>query len=157
MNESVKTCDDCGTRVPSEDQRVFIDPNTFCLDCFDATCSRCSASVVNGDDRVQKFGEYFCTECAERLCYDCGKYIDDLNNRNVVRGFVRCQECTWCIFDNLCCGCGTDISDSIEMVIVDGSHQFCAECKDELPADANIEEYPFREEAESESNNEAPF
>lgn len=156
MIEGDTTCNDCGTHVPTARERVFIDPHTYCLDCFDATCERCEASIVDDDQRVQKFGTYFCKECAERLCIDCGQYIDDLDNRHVVHGTIRCEECTWCYFGGLCCGCGADISDSIEMAVVNDTHQFCADCKKDLPPDATVEEYPFNKSDSSEGS-DSPF
>lgn len=136
-------CHDCGVEGLANDERVFIDPHTYCLDCFDATCDRCNMSIVDSDNRVQKFGEYLCKECAERLCIDCGKYIDNLENRYIVTGSVRCEECMWCFSGDLCCGCGSDVSDSIEMVVVDESHQFCADCKSDVSDEASVQEYPF--------------
>lgn len=153
-------CDDCGTEQLSDDERVFVDPHIYCVDCFDATCNRCDMSVVDAENRVQRFGEYFCQECAERLCADCGTYIDDLDDRRVVTGSVRCKECAWCFFGELCCGCGTDVSDSTEMVIANGSHQFCADCQSELPEGIPIQEYPFEQnpmESTTDSNKDAPF
>lgn len=153
-------CGECGAGQLNDDERVFIDPDTYCLDCFDATCARCDMSIVDGDDRVQQFDTYFCTECAERLCYDCQTYIANLESRNVVAGVVRCQECTWCFFGGLCCGCGTTVSDSTEMVVVNGSHQFCAECKQDLSDETIGRDHSDergRKDTSSASGGDAPF
>jgi hypothetical protein len=45
-------CDDCGAEELGNDERVFINPNTYCLDCFDATCDCYDVSIVESGNRV---------------------------------------------------------------------------------------------------------
>ncbi|MFC4540803.1 hypothetical protein ACFO5R_02530 [Halosolutus amylolyticus] len=159
MSEATTTCDQCGIEIPTEEEQITIYPETYCFDCFDGDCARCGVDISDADDRVQKFDDYFCTECAERLCYNCGKHIEDLDNRNVIRGLVRCNQCKWHMLGNLCCGCGTDISNSTQKVAAGGTHRYCADCKKDLPDDVEIEEYPFDFESPNDNNEEqdAPF
>lgn len=114
------------------------------------TCAHCGLTVAPADV-VETFDHKFCSECANHVCGVCGTYFEDTENLSVVAGVLRCRECTWCFFGDLCCGCGTELSGPDEMVVANDTHQFCMDCKDDLNDHVQVED------PNKDSEREAPF